>query len=94
MLRKFFIILILFCTSFLIVPHLCQAAPEAVAAEQDEFSEYDDEVGGLSDPLEVINRGIFTFNDRLHLWVSGADCPWLSQGHSQYVSYRSTQFFQ
>lgn len=72
-------ILILLC-SFLVssiglVPQVCQAAAATATAAGiddscgDEFSEYDDEEeGGLSDPLEVINRGVFTFNDTLRRW--------------------------
>ncbi len=71
--RKFFVIFILLCSflgaSIFTVPHLCQAATAEVADGQDEFSEYDEEVGYLNDPLEVVNRAIFTFNDRLHIWV-------------------------
>lgn len=73
MFRKSLVILILLCcffgTSVLLVPHLCQAAASVVADAQDDFSEYDEEVGDLSDPLELVNRAIFTFNDRLHIWV-------------------------
>ncbi len=72
--RKYLFILVLL-GSFLginvgLVPALCQAASvTAVAVGEDEFSEYDEVVGGLSDPLEVVNRAIFTFNDHVRLWV-------------------------
>ncbi len=73
MFKKSLVILILWCSFFsasvLLVPHLCQATEPTVADGQDEFSEYDEEVGDLSDPLELVNRAIFTFNDRLHIWV-------------------------
>ena len=70
MLMKFLVILILL-GSFLgpavgLVPQVCQAA--VVDSSEDEFSEYDD-VGGLSDPFEVMNRAIFTFNDSLRRWL-------------------------
>ncbi len=35
----------------------------------DEFSEFDDEIVEVNDPLEIINRPIFTFNHNLHTWV-------------------------
>lgn len=74
MFRKFPIILVLLC-SFLVVNVVlvtadCQAEPlTEVALSEGEFSEYDDEFGGINDPLEMVNRPIFTFNDRLRLWV-------------------------
>ncbi|MEA3333301.1 MAG: VacJ family lipoprotein [Pseudomonadota bacterium] len=71
--RKYLVILILL-SSFLIVnlgsaTLVCQAAADDIVADNDEYSEYDAEVGGLSDPLEMVNRPVFTFNDRLRLWI-------------------------
>ena len=72
--RKFFVILILLCSFFGAsvgpAPLVCQASPASEADScGDEFSEYDDEIGDFSDPLEVMNRAVFTFNDSLRRWV-------------------------
>lgn len=73
--RKYLVILILLCsfigTNIGLASLVRPAAASAAAVDScgDEFSEYDDEIGGLNDPLEVMNRGIFTFNDSLRRWV-------------------------
>ncbi len=75
MFRKIFIISILLFCFFAVNVGLmslsCQAesATAEVAADQDEYAEYDEEVGDLYDPWEPLNRSIFTFNDRLQLWI-------------------------
>ncbi len=72
--RKTLVILILlFCfigTSVAVTP-LVSYAQSAAEADfcGDEFSEYDDEVEPISDPLETMNRGVFAFNDSLRRWV-------------------------
>ena len=75
MFRKIFIISIFLVCFFgftiILTPFICQADSQVaeVAADQDEYAEYDEEVGDLYDPWEPLNRSIFTFNDRLHLWI-------------------------
>jgi phospholipid-binding lipoprotein MlaA len=43
------------------------------AGEEDDFADFEDEIAGeavsLRDPLEGLNRAIFTFNDRAYYWV-------------------------
>ncbi|MBN2809688.1 MAG: VacJ family lipoprotein [Deltaproteobacteria bacterium] len=72
--REFLVVFILtgilVFAAFLFVPQNCRAETALTNAHQDEFSEYDEKVeGSLDDPLEIFNRAIFTFNDRLHRWV-------------------------
>jgi phospholipid-binding lipoprotein MlaA len=44
------------------------AAAETAQQQDSDFAEYDD-VATFSDPFESFNRVIFTFNDRMHVWV-------------------------
>ncbi len=70
--KKITVIIILLCFFGISIvglsPRVCQAEPGAATATLDEFSEYDENIDGLSDPLELVNRTIFTFNDRLQIW--------------------------
>ena len=46
--------------------------PTAADAETDEFAEFEEEfevsIVHVNDPLESVNRAIFTFNDRMYFW--------------------------
>ncbi|NPA25833.1 MAG: VacJ family lipoprotein [Deltaproteobacteria bacterium] len=44
-------------------------AADSAVADEDDFAEYDNKIIPVNDPLESFNRVIFTFNDRLHIWV-------------------------
>ncbi|MEA3347531.1 MAG: VacJ family lipoprotein [Pseudomonadota bacterium] len=67
----FVLLFCFFSISALLTPSVGQADSTVaeVTAEPDEYAEYDEEVGDLYDPWEPMNRSIFTFNDRLHLWI-------------------------
>ncbi|MCK5916643.1 MAG: VacJ family lipoprotein [Deltaproteobacteria bacterium] len=73
MLKKYFIISIL-CAFFLFVglglsPSFCQAdSNSAMVDVDDEFAEYDELVVVVNDPLEGLNRAVFSFNHNLQIW--------------------------
>ncbi len=61
------LLLVLLAAFILTRVRVVAAAGPAVVAESD-FAEYDDEIA-VNDPFESFNRVIFTFNDRMHVWV-------------------------
>ena len=58
-------LLLLLAVSFGSVMPAAAGAPATEIA----FSEYEDVVAPVSDPLEKVNRVVFVFNDRLQVWV-------------------------
>ena len=72
---KNYLIITVLCFSLVIVgmslrPDICFAASDTeVAYLDEEFTEYDEPIVVVSDPLEGINRPFFTFNHNLRLWL-------------------------
>ncbi|GBD97042.1 MAG TPA: VacJ family lipoprotein [Nitrospirae bacterium] len=48
---------------------LQQASDDEIEDEDIEYLEEDDELDGIADPLEPVNRAFFYFNDKLYFWV-------------------------
>lgn len=53
----------------LAMPAAAQEADDAYADYDDEYFAEDDDVSGVHDPWEGMNRGIFAFNEGLDRWV-------------------------
>lgn len=73
MFRKYVVVSIFLCffsgTIFGLAPIVSYAASAVeMDSHGDEFSEYDDVDVIINDPLEVMNRGVFIFNDSLRRW--------------------------
>lgn len=69
---------VLMMTGLVLLILLGVATPQGALADtvggppaDDLFADYDDNDGALTvpDPLQPVNQGIFTFNDRLYFWV-------------------------
>ncbi|HDS17248.1 MAG TPA: VacJ family lipoprotein [Proteobacteria bacterium] len=62
-------ILVIFLAVALLFWNMTPGFSQPPGLETDEFAEYDGEAVSVKDPLEVLNRVFFVFNDRLQLWV-------------------------